>query len=178
MSALLGESSGMIGIATHGVQSFDNVLRITGKDSFSPLGEWPVVAASPDAGANRPEDIVKAAVKFDAGKARWDLIPWDAMEQLANLYSIGAVKYADNNWLKGFRYGRTVAAMLRHLMAWWLAKLKGEDGLDHDNDEICKQLGINTPSHLVAVIWNAVALLTFELRGLGEDDRPTRPAGR
>src|SRR4051812_6639526 len=119
-------------------------------------------------------DIPRAAVKFDKGKIRWDLIPWDAIEQLAILYTIGAMKYADNNWLMGFRYGRTMAAAMRHLMKWWLAKLKGEDGIDYENAELYEAVGLAPQSHLVAVVWNIVALLTFELRGLGEDDRPTR----
>jgi hypothetical protein len=118
----------------------------------------------------------KAAVKFDGGKTRWDLIPWDAMEQLAIHYTIGAQKYADNNWLKGFRYGRTLAAAMRHLMAWWMAKLRGEDGRDRDPQlvAVCDQLGVEPPLHLTAALWNVTALLTFTLRGLGEDDRPSR----
>lgn len=119
-------------------------------------------------------DIPKAAVKFDQGKIRWDLVPWDAIEQLAILYTVGALKYADNNWLKGFRYGRTFAAMMRHFYKWWFAKFRDEDGIDYENAELYAKLGLKPQSHLVAVIWNAVALLTFELRGLGEDDRPTR----
>jgi hypothetical protein len=134
----------------------------------------PVVASpsGPYAGANTPEDIAKAAVKFDSGKLRWDLLPFDAVEALVALYTIGAQKYADNNWLKGFHWMRTVAALLRHLTLWILAPMRGEDGLDHDNDKYCKELGLPTPSHLDGVIWNAVALRTFELRGLGTDNRP------
>lgn len=132
-----------------------------------------IITAGSDAAS--AADIPKAAVKFDNGKIRWDLIPWDAIEQLAILYSVGARKYADNNWLKGFRYGRTVAAAMRHLMKWWLAKLKGEDGIDYENADLYYEVGWQPQSHLVAVVWNIVALLTFELRGLGEDDRPTRP---
>lgn len=127
----------------------------------------------PDA-ATTPEDLPKAAVKFDGGKARWDLIPMDALEQLAILYTVGALKYADRNWEKGFRWGRTVAAMFRHFTAWWLAKFRGEDGVDYDNADLYEKVGLKPQSHLVAVVWNALALLTFELRGIGEDDRPTR----
>jgi hypothetical protein len=55
--------------------------------------------------------------------------------------------------------------MLRHGSAWFTAKLTGESGIDPET-------GL---SHMAAVVWNALALLTFELRGLGEDDRPTVP---
>lgn len=125
---------------------------------------------------NTPADIATAAVKFDGGKTRWDLVPWDALEQLAVLYTIGALKYDENNWLKGFRYGRTFAAMMRHWNKWWLAKLQGTDGIDYENAELYAKVGLQPQSHLVAVVWNAIALLTFELRGLGIDDRPTKGA--
>lgn len=130
--------------------------------------------AAPTADGVTRDDLQTKAVKFDQGKLRWDLLPWDAVEKLVALYTIGAAKYDDNNWLKGFRWMRTVAALMRHLTLWIMANMNGEDGLDHDNDEFCRQLGLPTPSHLDAVIWNAMALRTFDLRGLGTDDRPTR----
>lgn len=122
------------------------------------------------------EAMAVAAVKLDNGKIQWDLLPWDAIEQLAILYTIGAYKYERDNWLRGFRYGRTFAAMMRHLMKWWLAKLKGTDGKDYENAEIYEKLGLPVQSHLVAVAWNAIALMTFEQRGLGDDDRPKPPS--
>jgi hypothetical protein len=132
------------------------------------LPDSPVKSVDPDT----PEAMKTAAVKFDGGKVRYDLLPWDAIEQLAILYTVGAQKYEENNWLRGFRYGRTMAAMLRHLNAWWLSKLMGKDGKDYENADLYAKLGLEPQSHLVAVVWNAVALLTFELRGLGVDDRP------
>lgn len=132
-----------------------------------------ILLDGPDAGANSASDIPKAAVKFDGGKARYDLIPWDAIHELAILYTIGARKYADNNWLRGFRWMRTVSALMRHLSAWIMAKVRGEDGIDYDNADLYYELGLKPQSHLVAVVWNAIALLTFELRSIGTDDRPT-----
>jgi hypothetical protein len=113
---------------------------------------------------NTLDDMKAGAVKLDAGKPAWDLIPFDALDELAKLYAIGAKKYDSRNWEKGFRWGRTFAAMMRHASLWFTSKLRGEDGTDPET-------GL---SHMVAVVWNALALLTFELRGLGEDDRPAR----
>jgi len=114
---------------------------------------------------NRPEDIASAAVKFDGDKTMYDLIPWDAIEELGKLYTKGAKKYAARNWEKGFRYGRTFAAMSRHAIAWFMAYVRGESGVDPET-------GL---SHMVAVAWNALALVTFELRKIGIDDRPGAP---
>lgn len=117
--------------------------------------------STPD--ANTPAALATAAVKYDGGKARYDLVPPEALHQLALLYAKGAEKYEARNWEKGFRYGRTFAALMRHAWAWFGAKLTGGDGIDPET-------GL---SHMVAVAWNAFALITFEERGIGVDDRPT-----
>jgi len=96
------------------------------------------------------------AIKFDEGKPRFDLIPGDALEQLAILYTRGAQKYEANNWLKGKEYGSFFAALQRHAWKW----KQGED--------IDEETGVN---HMAAVAWNAIALLTYQLRDIGEDDR-------
>jgi hypothetical protein len=123
----------------------------------------PLYYTNPDAGAQSVEALGVAAVKFDGEKPRFDLIPPEAMIELAQLYSFGAQKYCDRNWEKGFRYGRTFAAMMRHAWAWFGAKLTGGDGVDPETGQ----------SHMVSVAWNAFALITFEKRGIGIDDRPT-----
>lgn len=104
-------------------------------------------------------DLPKAAVKYDAGKPRFDLVPAHPLEQLAKLYTKGADKYEENNWLKGFRFGRTFAALQRHAWAW------------QDGEDIDPETGL---SHLAAVAWNAFALMEFQHRGIGEDDRPCK----
>lgn len=88
--------------------------------------------------------------KDDAGKLRYDLMPPEALQELARVYTIGAAKYADRNWEKGIKYGRIYAALMRHLEAW----RQGED-----KDPVDGQY------HLSSVLWCAAALLTFELRG-------------
>lgn len=117
-----------------------------------------------DSEANTLDALNRGAVKLDSGKPAWDLLPYDALDELAKLYSLGAQKYESRNWERGFRYGRTFAAMMRHATLWFTSKIRGDDGKDPET-------GL---SHMVAVAWNALALVTFELRGIGEDDRPTR----
>lgn len=93
---------------------------------------------------------------------RFDLIPNEFEVALATHYGIGATKYADRNWERGYKWSLSVGALRRHLAAW----LSGES-----NDP---ETGSN---HLIAAAWHCVALYIFELRGLGTDDvRPPKPS--
>ena len=87
--------------------------------------------------------------------ARFDLIPMDALWEVAEVFGRGAAKYADRNWEKGYKWGLSVAALQRHLAL----RLGGEV---YDNETGCRHLG--------QVVWHALVLLTFELRSLGTDD--------
>ncbi len=86
---------------------------------------------------------------------RYDLIPPEALEALSEVYGRGALKYADRNWEKGYAWGLSYAALMRHLEAW----RKGQS-VDPETGAY----------HLMQVAWHAIALFTFELRNLGTDD--------
>jgi hypothetical protein len=60
--------------------------------------------------------------KDDAGKARTDLLPFGALEEVAHVMTFGATKYAPYNW-HGLSVSRLFGASLRHLWAFW----RGED---------------------------------------------------
>jgi hypothetical protein len=94
--------------------------------------------------------------------ARYDLIPVDALRQLAEHYGKGAEKYDDNQWRKGYEWSKSYAALMRHLTQWW----NGEDVDD--------ETGSN---HLAAVAWHAFALLTFTKDYPQYDDRFKREVG-
>lgn len=98
--------------------------------------------------------------KDDSGKARYDLIPARPLQELAELYAIGAKKYDDRNWEQGLSWGRVFSALMRHAWAWW----RGET---HDPED--------GQHHLASVAWCAFALLEYDLRGTGDDDRPLPP---
>jgi hypothetical protein len=67
-----------------------------------------------------------------ANKPRLDLVPYAAVESIAEVLTFGAKKYSDNNWCRGARWGRYYAALLRHLFAWWRGEEKdSETGLSH-----------------------------------------------
>lgn len=81
------------------------------------------------------------------GKPRYDLIPLEPLQRLAELYSRGAVKYGDRNWQKANsqdELDRFHASAFRHFIQY----LKG----DRDED------------HGIAVVWNIFAALWLEAR--------------
>ena len=101
--------------------------------------------------------MTQSGSKKDTGKLRYDLIPAYPLERLAVVYTIGAAKYDDWNWLKGFNYSQIYAAIMRHVQAWWMGRsVDLEDG-QHP---------------LASVAWGVFALMELERLGAGTDDRP------
>lgn len=124
-------------------------------DIFSGSGILSPTQTSPNSPLKT--DLVEGT-KFDGGKARYDLIPPEALDELAHLYAFGASKYADRNWEKGINYSRVFAALMRHAWAWW----RGE--------RIDPETGL---SHMASVAWNAFALFTYDKRGMTQyNDNP------
>lgn len=80
--------------------------------------------------------------KDDAGKDRWDLVPFEAMVPVVKALTGGAVERPDDNW----RYvengrARYYAASLRHMTKWWLGeRLDPDTGLHHLAHAVCSLL--------------------------------------
>ena len=152
-------SSGEVRMTAEYAHSFDlDTLRCHGcgvyrndvDDGLEPKScSWsakvvPIVAAAAATG-----------LRYDTGKLRLDLIPPEWIEALAAVLTVGAVKYAPRNWEKGMAWSKVYGPLMRHVLAW----LKGERD---DPETKCH--------HLAHVAWNALALMVYEMRGLGEDD--------
>jgi hypothetical protein len=107
---------------------------------------------------DRVEDS-EVSVKWDSAKERYDLIPAEALHELAKAYSYGAVKYGDRNWEKrpGLKRTRIFAAIMRHAWAW----MQGE--------ERDPESGLH---HMAQVAWGALALIQYHKRAYDNDDRP------
>ena len=99
--------------------------------------------------------------KDDTGKLRFDLLPVEPLQRLAEVYTIGAKKYEDRNWQKGLVWGRVFAALMRHAWSWW-----GGERLDV----------VDGQHHLASVAWCALALIEYERTHPELDDRPQRSA--
>jgi hypothetical protein len=81
----------------------------------------------------------------------------DALNQITRVFGIGCKKYSARNWERGYRWGLSMAALCRHLAKFWQRE---------DRDP---ETGLY---HMAQVAWHALALLAFQLRGIGNDDRP------
>jgi hypothetical protein len=105
-------------------------------------------------------------VKYDAGKARMELIAPEFMFGTAIILTFGAAKYADRNWEKGMGWGRVFGALMRHLWAWWGSKTPTKTNfLFGDLDA---ETGF---SHLWHAACCLMFLIAYEARGSGTDDR-------
>jgi hypothetical protein len=70
--------------------------------------------------------------KFDGGKNRWELLPWEEVEEIVEILTFGAEKYEDNNWQHVKPRSRYVGALFRHLIAWVRGEKKDpESGKSH-----------------------------------------------
>jgi len=87
---------------------------------------------------------------------RFDLFPWDALEEVARVYAVGARKYADDNWMRGYAWRLSFGALIRHVSHTMC-------GEDRDPETGCL--------HLAHAAWHCLTLITFLMRGLGTDDR-------
>lgn len=90
---------------------------------------------------------------------RYDLIPFDALDEVARVYGAGAAKYEAHNWLRGYRWSLSLGALLRHVSRW-------ASGEDYDTGT-----GGTGCHHLACAAFHCLALITFTARGLGTDDR-------
>ena len=104
-------------------------------------------------------DKLTEGTKFDNDKDPWHLAPWDAFRAIVSVLRHGAKKYEARNWEKGMAWSRCYAAGMRHAVAWWQGEDKDpETGMSH--------------------LWHwgccVVFLISFEIRGVGSDDRPRR----
>lgn len=89
--------------------------------------------------------------KFDYDKPRMELLPFEALYEIAKVLTYGAKKYAPNDWKK-VKNGkeRYIGAMLRHLTEMQKGnKIDEESGLPH-------------AAHLAS---NALFILYFEMKG-------------
>jgi hypothetical protein len=89
--------------------------------------------------------------------ARYDLIPPEATWYEALVYGMGARKYAERNWEGGYEWGKTIAALERHIQLF-------KAGEDNDPES-----GL---PHMAHARWHTGVILTFAARQIGVDDRP------
>lgn len=101
-----------------------------------------------------------SGIKYDQEKEKFALLPWDAVREVARVFTIGAKKYEDRNWEKGLAYSRIFSSTQRHLTSWF----QDRETLDPDGTGL---------RQIAQACWGCLVLLAFELRGRTDlDDRP------
>jgi hypothetical protein len=80
------------------------------------------------------------------GAERYDRIPPDALRQLARHFGVGARKYDDDNWTRGYDWRLTFAAANRHAWQWFAGETHDPETGSH---------------HLIAFAWHMLVLDEF-----------------
>jgi hypothetical protein len=77
-------------------------------------------------------------VKHDSGKPDLSMVSWELMEEVAKVRMFGAQKYARDNWKRGFKVTRSLAASLRHIFLFLAGQTNDpESGLSHLSHAVC-----------------------------------------
>ena len=100
------------------------------------------------------------AIKYDTGKPAFDMIPPEALEEIARVFQVGAQKYSRDNWRQGFDWSRIYGAIQRHLNAFW-------GGQDRD-----PETGL---LHVAQAAWGCMVLLNFYHTHKDKDNRVVVP---
>lgn len=80
--------------------------------------------------------------KFDKGKLKYDLVPWDALDEVVRVLQHGAIKYGPESWKKVYPKRRYKNALLRHVSDY-IGKQEQDDqdsGIHHLAHAICNCL--------------------------------------
>lgn len=86
--------------------------------------------------------------KQDAGKPRWDLLPFKPIEEVVDVLTAGAAKYSENGWQQVDNgRERYFAALMRHIVAW-------REGQTCDPE--------SGKSHLIHAMCNLIFLYHFD----------------
>lgn len=92
------------------------------------------------------------------GKGRFDLLPWNAIWEVAKHAENGSKKYGEHNVDRGIPIHSLIDSMIRHTIKFWL--------------------GWDDEPHLTAACWNCLWALQMILVKPEMDDRPcTQEAG-
>jgi hypothetical protein len=135
------------------------VTNDEGGDEVVPMPVDDAAVAVVDNAAATPAPA--AGLKFDGGKIPWELLPDDALEQVARVLQFGAQKYAARNWENGIEYGRIHGAIHRHRKAFF-----------HDRETNDPETGLHHLAHLACEV---LFVLAYELRGGNGSALDTRP---
>lgn len=97
-------------------------------------------------------------LRYNDGKNRLDLNPPEWAWGLGMVTTRGSVKYKERNWERGMKWSTMVGCAARHVGKFLV-------GIRYDEETGCHSL------YMAA--WNLLALATYDIRGIGENDLPS-----
>jgi hypothetical protein len=103
---------------------------------------------------NRTNFETGAVRDLHVGKGRYDLLPWDAIHELAIHCEEGSIKYGERNCEKGIPVHSLVDSAIRHLS--------------------CYLRGMKDENHLRAAMWNVSFAIWTEKNHPEMQDIPCR----
>ncbi len=106
---------------------------------------------------NRTKFPTGAVRDMHRGKGRYDLLPWEAIHELALHCEEGALKYGERNCEKGIPIHSLIDSAIRHLS--------------------CYMRGMKDEPHLRAAMWNIAFAIWMEKNKPEMQDIPTRKEG-
>jgi len=96
-------------------------------------------------------------LRFNEEKNRLELTPPEWLWALGDVTTQGSKKYFARNWERGMAWSIMVGCSLRHVFKFIV-------GERYDPETGCH--------HLAMAAWNCLALMSYDLRGIGENDIP------
>ena len=99
---------------------------------------------------------MSGGLRYNTGKPRIDLVPPSAIIALAEVMTVGALKYELHNWRKGMNHSICYAAAMRHLL-----KYQGGEDIDAESGK----------PHLWHVLTNIAFLIEYQETCPELDDR-------
>jgi len=88
------------------------------------------------------------------GKGRYDLLPWNAIHELAQHCENGSIKYGERNCEKGIPVHSLIDSATRHIS--------------------CYLRGMKDENHLRAAMWNIAFAIEMEINHIEMQDIPAR----
>jgi hypothetical protein len=81
---------------------------------------------------SKPIEKIQQGEKHDQNKPDLSMVSWELVEAIAKVREFGAKKYDRDNWKKGFKVTRSLAACLRHVFLFLSGETNdSESGLLH-----------------------------------------------
>lgn len=141
--------------------AFRRLTRAVGVDDLPAADLDPLNGETVTISAIFVDGEIRATASTGGQKGRkpeqFSAMPWDALLVAAKHFGYGAEKYDAHNYRRGYPWSWSFDALVRHLAAFW----QGED-VDAESGS----------PHLAAVVFHALALLTFQTDHPDMDDRP------